>query len=225
VDNRQLIDIVASSPPPDVIDRLEEWYSNIHVAMIMKFGANSVERFKSLTGSPDYPTYLNMYHYAGIQAHDERYSPQASAEISKDVQSRWPNGYGIRWRVWYIEHKKWSASKTVVFSPEMILHIVGVNGPTPEKDAEFNEWYDTVHVPWLIKTGTISLSVRYRIMEPSREYPTYLAVYYFDNQKKYESFLDHPERAAAVKENQDHWPNGIGSMWRVPYKMSKAWKK
>jgi hypothetical protein len=225
MDNSPIIDIVASSPGPENIDKLERWYQDVHVRMIMKYGAKSVERFKALTESLDYPVYLNMYHYDNIHGYEERQSAQASAEISKDVQARWPNGYGIRWRVWYIEHKKWSVSRPAALSPGTVIHIVGVNGPAPEKDTEFNEWYDNTHVPWLMKTGTISQSVRYRITQPSKDYPAYLAVYYFDNQKKYETFLDHPERVAAVKELNEHWPNGIGSMWRVQYKMMKAWKK
>jgi hypothetical protein len=225
MDNSPVIDIVASSPRQEDMDKLEPWYQDVHVPMLMKYGVKSAERFKALTDNSDYPAYLNMYHYADIRGYDERYSPQASAEISKDLQASWPNGHGVRWHVWYIEHKSWSTSGTVALNPGMIIHIVGVNGPATGKEADFNEWYDNTHVPWLMKTGTISQSVRYRITQPGKDYPAYLAVYYFDNQKKYETFLDHPERVAAVKELNEHWPNGIGSMWRVQYKVIRGWKK
>lgn len=220
-----VIDIVASSPRPEDIDKLEPWYADVHVPMLMKYGVISAERFKALTENPDYPAYLNMYHYANIRGYDERYSPQASAEISKDVQARWPNGYGIRWRVWYIEHRKWSAPGAASLGTDAVIHVVGVNGPAPEKDAEFNEWYDNTHVPWLMKTGTIAQSVRYRIMQPNKDYPAYLAVYYFENPKAFEAFSNHPERLAAIKELDEHWPNGIGRMWWVQYQLIKGWKR
>jgi hypothetical protein len=220
-----VIDIVAGSPRPEDIDKLALWYNDVHVPMLMKYGVKSAERFKILTENSDYPTFLGIYHYANLRGYEERQSPQASTEISKDVQTRWPNGHGVRWHVLYIERKKWSASRLVALSPGTVIHLVGVNGPAPGKDAEFNYWYDNTHVPWLMKTGAVIEAVRYRITQESKDYPAYLAVYYFENPKAFEAFSNHPERLAAVKELNEHWPEGIGSVWRVQYQMIKGWKK
>ena len=225
MDNSKVIHIVASTPRPKDLPKLAVWYSEVHVPMLMNYGVKLTEHFKALVENPDYPAYMNMYHYDNIQGYEECQSPQASAEISKDIQARWPNGYGIRWRIGYIEHKKWSSPMKTALTDETVIHVVGVNGPARVKAAEFNEWYDNTHVPWLMKTQTIAESLRYQIMQPNKEYPTYLAVYYFTNQQKYEIFLDHPERVAAVKELNEHWPNGIGGMWRVQYRMTKRWEK
>ena len=219
------IHIVASSPRPEDVAKLAAWYKDVHVPMLMKYGVKSAERFKILAESPDYPTYLNMYHYADLRGYEKRLSPEASNEITKDVQATWPNGYGIRWRVGYLEHKKWRAPGAAPLTEGAVIHIVGVNGPALDKDVEFNQWYDNTHVSWLMKTGTIAEAARYRIFQLSKDYPTYLAVYYFENKGNYKTFTDHPERLAAVKELTEHWLGGIGSMWRVQYQMVKGWKE
>ena len=224
MENVPLINIIASNPRPEDIDKLALWYNDVHVPMLMKYGVKSAERFKILTENPDYPTYLNMYHYANLRGYEERQSPQASTKIAKDVQATWPNGYGIRWRIGYKEHKKWSSAGEAALNEKTVIHIVGVNGPCLGKDAEFNQWYDTTHVPWLMKTGTVTEAVRYRITQESKDYPAYLAVYYFENPKAFEAFSNHPERLAAIKELDEHWPNGIGRMWWVQYQLIKGWK-
>ncbi len=232
-----VINIIGSRCRPEEEAKFNEWYNNTHIPMLMRYeGLKAVERFKILVENPDYSTYIAVYHYDNLKGLEERAKSPSSAEAAAEVKTTWPEGLDIRWRVSYIEHKKWSTPGASQLSTNTVIHIVGVNGPAPEKDAEFNEWYDKTHVPWLMKTGTISQSARYQITQPNnvsltnlkaliKDYPTYLAVYYFANQKKYEEFSDHPERLAAIKELDEHWPNGIGRMWWVQYQLIKGWKR
>ena len=225
MENAPLIYIVGSNPRPEDTEKLARWYNDRHIPMLMKYGVNSAERFKILTESADYPVYLNIYRYENMQAYQKRQSPEASAEISKDSHATWPDGYGITWRAAYFEHRKWVTPSVSQLNAGAVIHVIGANGPGAEHDTEFNQWYDNTHVPWLMKSGTILQSVRYRIIEPNKDYPTYLAVYYFENKAKFEEFSTHPERVAAVKELNEHWPNGIGTVWRVQYQMVKGWGK
>ncbi len=225
MENSPVIQIIGSNPRPEDIDKLSLWYNDIHLPMLMKYGVQSAERFKILAENADYPAYVNIYHFANLRGYAQRQGPQASAEISKDVQSRWPNGYGVIWRPVYYEHRKWSAPGAGPLNPGSVIHVVGVSGPGKQADREFNEWYDSTHVPWLMKSGTIAEAARYRITQENREYPTYLAIYSFEDRAKYEEFTGHPERVAAVRELNEHWPHGIGSVWRVQYQLLKAWKK
>jgi hypothetical protein len=226
MENVPVIDIVASSPLSQDTEKLEAWYSNVHISMIMKYGAESVERFKALNENSDYPVYLNMYHYPNIRGYDQRFSPEASAEISKDLQATWPNGHGVRWHVWYVEYKKWGVATAIPILKNTIMYIIGTNSPSPEKDAEFNTWYDNTHIPWLMKTGMLVGAVRYRIMFENKDYPSYLAIYYYDNRARYDEFFDHPERLAALKELHEHWPNWNDIMtWSLEYEFQKSWRK
>jgi len=227
MENVPIISIIGSRCRPDEEVKFNRWYSDVHIPMLLKYeGLTAVERYKVLTETPEYPTYWAIYHYDNLRAYDDRQkSPSLLAEVQKDMKATWPNGLDIRWRVSYLEHKKWSTSRAVSLSPNTVIHVVGVNGPAPEKDAEFNEWYDNTHVPWLMKTGTIAESIRYRITQESKDYPAYLAVYYFENPKAFEAFSNHPERLAAIKELDEHWPNGIGRMWWVQYQLIKGWKR
>ena len=221
-----VINIIGVRCRPEEEPKYNNWYNDVHIPMLLKYeGLKGAERYRILAETPDYPNLIAFYKYDNLKDQESMATALFYVAVAANIKATWTEGRDIRWRATFFEHRKWLAPSAGTLSPGAVIHIVGVNGPSPEKDAGFNEWYDNTHVPWLMKTGTISQSVRYRITQPNKDYPTYLAVYYFDNQKKYETFLDHPERAAAVKEMNEHWPGGIGSMWRVQYKMIKEWSK
>jgi hypothetical protein len=221
-----LINIIGVKCRPEQEAKFNNWYNNVHIPMLMQYeGLKGAERYHTLAENPDYPNLIAFYKYNKLKDMEKQATEPFYAAVAADIKATWPEGRDIRWRATYFEHRRWFAANTGALSSDTVIHIVGVNGPSPEKDAEFNTWYDYTHVPWLMKTGTITQSVRYRIAQPNKEYPAYLAMYYFDNKKKYETFLDHPERLAAVKEMNEHWPGGIGSMWRVQYRLIKEWRK
>lgn len=43
--------------------------------------------------------------------------------------------------------------------------------------ARFKTWYDTIHVPDILKTGSVALAARYKNTDPAVENP-YLAIYH-----------------------------------------------
>ena len=53
------------------------------------------------------------------------------------------------------------------------------NPSTPEREAEFNEWYSSVHVPDVLKIPGITAATRYKLADsPAGDAPgKYLAVY------------------------------------------------
>ena len=103
-----------------------------------------------------------------------------------------------------------------------ILHIVGTQC-RPEDEARFNEWYNEVHIPMLLKFRGLKGAARYKIVYESNEYPTYLAIYHYENRQAYEESRSSPELAAAREELQVSWPNGLDSKWRVQYELIKEW--
>ena len=57
--------------------------------------------------------------------------------------------------------------------------LVYSNPASPEREAEFNEWYDTVHVPDVLKIKGITGAMRTRVADsPASDTPgKYLAIY------------------------------------------------
>ncbi len=78
----------------------------------------------------------------------------------------------------------------------------------PEVEEEFNKWYDEIHIPLLLKFKGIKEVIRYKIINETEEYPTYLTVYEFESQKAYEAFTTSPEYAAAREEMSETWKEG-----------------
>lgn len=60
---------------------------------------------------------------------------------------------------------------------EKWLYIVQTVCAEPEKDAEFQEWYDKVHVPDLLKAPGFVSGTRYVNKEPNEVQGRYVAIY------------------------------------------------
>ena len=76
-----------------------------------------------------------------------------------------------------------------------LVYFVGTAwGGDPEREHEFNEWYDTDHVPKLISISGILRADRYVKISGSRSAPPYLATYLFEDMQAYEDFQNNPLR-------------------------------
>jgi hypothetical protein len=51
--------------------------------------------------------------------------------------------------------------------------------PTPEQEAEFNDWYDNVHIPELLAVPGFEAATRYRLLSDDGA-AVYLAIYEID---------------------------------------------
>ncbi len=76
----------------------------------------------------------------------------------------------------------------------------------PELDAEFNKWYDEIHLPMLNKGGHIKAVTRYKLSpEAPSEQPPYLAVYEFKDAATFKAWLSSEALAEARKEMKGTW--------------------
>ncbi len=220
-----VINIVGSQCKPEEEAKFNKWYDEVHIPMLMKFpNLLAVARFKILKETPDYPTYLAIYQFLNKESYEAYRNRPGAAEVQADIKANWTDSLDITWRVQYEHLRDWHSDIQRAGRGKPLLHIVGAR-PKPEDEIRFNRWYDRTHIPWLMKTGVIKEAVRYKILKDDRNYPQYLAVYYFQSKKDWNTFSGHPERLAAVKELQESWPDGIGTTWRVQYQMLKSWSK
>jgi len=91
----------------------------------------------------------------------------------------------------------------IVMSKARIINIVATECK-PENDAQFNKWYDEVHIPMLMKYKGIKKVTRYKVIENEGK-PRYLAVYEYDSRADYDGLSKSPEFQAAIAEMQETW--------------------
>ncbi len=95
-----------------------------------------------------------------------------------------------------------------------------------EKDARFNEWYNEVHIPMLMKYSGLKKVTRYRRMGINKDQAKYLAVYEYDTRKELEAFRNTEEFKAAMEETQETWKDGgLDIKGNAVYEPIKTWEK
>ena len=103
------ITIVASTCRPEVEEKFNKWYNEVHVPMILKSPwIKGATRYKVVTQSPDCPKYLAIYEFEDKQkmdAHDK--SPEMAAAIAELRQSWKGDDMKIIWRIQYESTKTW----------------------------------------------------------------------------------------------------------------------
>jgi len=106
-----------------------------------------------------------------------------------------------------------------------VINVVATLCP-PETEEKFNQWYNEIHIPLLLKCKALKSATRYKILNESENHPNYLAIYEFDSREAYKEYEASPELAAAIEEMQDTWKQKeYESKWRVQYELIQSWQK
>ena len=75
-----------------------------------------------------------------------------------------------------------------------VILIVGTTCTEPGKDAEFNRWYNDVHIPEVLKVPGMISATRYENMEPDKDSPCFLAIWELEDEEAVKKFKDHLRR-------------------------------
>jgi uncharacterized protein (TIGR02118 family) len=105
-----------------------------------------------------------------------------------------------------------------------VINIVGTQC-TPADEAKFNQWYNEVHIPMLLKYPGLKGVARYKVIDESSKQPKYIAVYRYASRKDMEGMGSSPAFAAAIKEMQESWGQKIEITSRLQYELIKDWNK
>lgn len=88
-----------------------------------------------------------------------------------------------------------------------------------DKEKEFNEWYNAVHIKQALKAPGIVRAERYQLIGSKNGLPKYLAVYELENEEAIKAWEESPEREAAVQDRLKVWgETGFTIAWRGYYK-------
>lgn len=106
-----------------------------------------------------------------------------------------------------------------------IITIVATECPADEEE-RFNQWYNNIHIPMLLKYDGLKRAGRYQLSGDSDEHARYMAIYEFESKEAQENFSNSPELAAAMEEMQGSWKEGAVTIkWMADYKQLKTWEK
>ncbi|MEJ5059358.1 MULTISPECIES: DUF4286 family protein [unclassified Pseudomonas] len=115
-------------------------------------------------------------------------------------------------------------------SNQTVIWTVGINCPA-EDEKKFNAWYDDVHVPMLLKGDNVKKVTRFKLAEETyhvgtttQPCPTYLTIYEFENQAKFEAWMNGASRAEAGDDKTKTWGDKVYDVqWATRYHLTKAW--
>jgi hypothetical protein len=112
-----------------------------------------------------------------------------------------------------------------------VINIMGMSC-SAEGQEKFNKWYNEKHVPDLLKCKAVKKVTRYKLINAAGavpntvEFPGFLAVFEFADEKGYEEFNNSPELAAARQDTGRIFGETGGKLvWRVQFEEMATWDK
>ncbi|WP_177330906.1 DUF4286 family protein [Pseudomonas sp. AAC] len=117
-----------------------------------------------------------------------------------------------------------------MMSNQTVIWMVGINCKA-EDEEKFNAWYDDVHVPMLLKGDFVKKVTRfklagetYHVGAATQPCPTYLTIYEFDNQAKFEAWMNSEARTEAGVDKEKTWSESAYDVqWATRYNLTNAW--
>ena len=235
---KHVIDLIGTMCPEPAEEAFNRWYDEKHIPLSMKFkGLSGIVRYKlqranGLGTVKEYPKHLTFYSFkdlAALKAWNSSPELEAANKEAPDLFGRL--GVEILWRARYESLRTWQSTP-----PSCVVDIIGML-PTPETEARLNEWYNTRHVPDVLKCKGSLGATRYRLLNTdspgkssfqikTQRYPQYLAIYYWKDLPAAEAIDTSPERAIAYQGWIDIEKEiAVERMWRVRYSPVMAWQK
>lgn len=75
-----------------------------------------------------------------------------------------------------------------------VLFLVGTICTDPAREGEFNQWYNSIHIPEVCRVPGVKRAVRYESLELEEGFPKYIALYEMDGEQGWSSFQEHRQR-------------------------------
>ncbi len=107
-----------------------------------------------------------------------------------------------------------------------VLLIRGTDCGKPDRESDFNDWYNNVHVPMLFNTPYVERVARYERLGDDETFPKYLAVYEFKSEEALNKYRKDPVREKIIQDSVAKTEAGeLIIRWRVDYKEIASWEK
>ncbi|MEE9201725.1 MAG: hypothetical protein V3U31_00840 [Dehalococcoidia bacterium] len=95
--------------------------------------------------------------------------------------------------------------------PGKTIYVVRLNFTIPEKEAEFNQWYNQKHLPDFRSLPGVMEGTRYEILRGRKLNPKYLTMYELEGEDVVEGVLNSPEAVEVGEDMTRQWGEGAVS--------------
>ena len=109
MEDKSILFIVATECLPEVEEKFNKWYDEIHVPMLLKIkGLTEVTRYKVVTATGEYPKYMATYKFESPSAYEAFETGPELIAAREEIAETWKeNKFEIKWRVAYEPMKTW----------------------------------------------------------------------------------------------------------------------
>lgn len=106
---KPVLNMVATQCQPEIEDKFNKWYDEIHIPLLFKFkGMKEVTRYKILGENDDSPKYLAIYRFESREDYEKYTSSPELAAAREEMKETWQGGgFDIMWRVQCEAMKTW----------------------------------------------------------------------------------------------------------------------
>jgi hypothetical protein len=164
------------------------WYNHIHIPEVLATKVyHTATRFKNAAPKPGEPMYLALYETTWedpVAASTEMRKRAGAMNISPDLEGKYRRNFK---RISDFPAKGPARRATGVL-------FVVTNCTDPAREGEFNRWYDSVHIPERIETGSVYSAARYAIADPQPGDAKFLALYETDAKDPVAAINEMPKR-------------------------------
>lgn len=99
-----------------------------------------------------------------------------------------------------------------------VIWIVAMDFNNQEKEEEFNEWYNSIHVPEVLSAPGVLAATRYTATGPTQGLTRYIAVYEFDSEETVKKAMSSKEMSSAIRDFTMRWGKYSSNLSTVVYK-------
>jgi len=230
---------------PELWTRYQGWQDAAYTPLRLTVsGTRGADHYKIVNQNLQFPSSLLTYHLENIREVGKSFENPDRTALVTDLNT-WINRRVIQyvWSRWYELVKSFqNEAGQVITKPESMvesasfLHLEGYR-LSPEDREKYEKWLDdygfSVLIPLLVKLPGIKAYNCYKdtglkagiIHVREGEYPDYLSVLYFENQKAFEDYTKSAELLAFQKAIANIFPSGLNYKWYVQYQLVKSWRK
>jgi heme-degrading monooxygenase HmoA len=108
--SKSIINIVATECKPEVEEKFNKWYNEVHVPMLFKYkGMKSIKRYKVLQPGANYPAYMAIYEYASLEDMVAFQKSPEMAAARDEMKGTWKDGgWEMKWAAGYELLREWN---------------------------------------------------------------------------------------------------------------------
>lgn len=234
---------LAPGTADDIVQRYFNWVDEAYSPMMMKLtGVTGSDRYTILHKNPEYPSFGMVRHNESIGAYQNALKSPEQMAVSEDLNS-WVRR-GVREGVWSAAYELVQGFRDLTVpsggkkdtkienAPFMHLEAHRMN---PEEQGKYNKWfneYGRVFIPLFTKTCGLKgydylkhCGFASAAQARETEYPPYLSILYFEDQKAFEHFEESPEQVSFQSALRNIFPLGLNYKWYVQYQLTQSWRK